>query len=49
MLAGEEVSPGVSAWGYWDALIRFAWETGLRRGDVRSVRWQDVDEYGLVT
>ena len=49
MLAGEEVAPGVSAWGYWDAMIRFAWDTGLRRGDVRRVRWQDVDEYGLVT
>lgn len=34
---------------YWPALIRTAWETGLRRGDLLRLRQADIRDDGTVT
>jgi len=52
LLAGCEGLTGaygnVPAASYWEALIRVAWDTGLRRGDLMRVRAADVRPDGLL-
>ena len=33
---------------WWEAFIRVAWETGLRRGDLLNLEWGQLDEDGTL-
>jgi integrase len=39
----KPVIPGVRAPAYWRALLVVVWNTGLRRGTLFAMRWEDVD------